>query len=220
MTTVANQALAPTVTAMTQPAETHLVDVDTTILTQLSPLGSAHLGDVLRTPDGRSLTIRAVAAFPNPVLTMGGFVLLGECELLVAAPSRSSIPHTMYLPVSELPAVARRARVVVEGVLSYWAPHLPSMSGAMGELPFRVLDVPGSSDPWVVVYRGPEMIVFVPSGQLAADQLHVLRMPRRADVDGFEVVRHVAIVTPVPTHMPSPVPAAPAAVPVAVPAGR
>lgn len=198
---------------MTQPAGSRLIDIDTTILSQLSPLGTSQLGDVLQMPDGRALTIRAVAAFPSPVSTMAGFVLLGECEMLVSAPSRRAVPHTVYLPVSELPAVAQRARVAVEGVLSYWAPHLPSLKGAMGELPFRVLDVPGSVDPWVVVYRGPEMIVFVPGGQLDAEQLKVLRMPRQHGDEQYDVVRHVAILEPVPVHIP-------VAVPVAVPVGE
>jgi len=202
---------------MNKSGETQLVEVDTSILTQLSPLGLANLGDVIRIPDGRSLTIRALAAFPDPVLTMGGFVILGECELLIAAPSRTSIPHTIYLPVSELPNLAQRATVIIEGVLSYWAPHLPSMRGAMGELPFRVLDVPGSSDPWVILYRGPEMIVFVPSGQISSDTLQVLRMPHRVDEDGFEVVRHVAIVSPIPTHQPNFEPSNPKESPVLIP---
>lgn len=200
---------------MNEAAATKLVDVDTSILTELSPLGEAKLGDVLKLPDGRSLTVRAVAAFPSPVLTMGGFVILGECEVLVSAPSRRTVPHVVYLPLAELPAAARTAKVTVEGVLSYWAPHLPSMQGAMGELPFRVLEVSGSPDPWVVVYRGPELVVFVPGPQLNGSQLHVLRMPRRHGDDGFEVVRHVAIVEPVATPTPAP---APQRTPVAVPA--
>jgi hypothetical protein len=199
---------------MNETAATRLVDVDTSILSELSPLGSAQLGDVLKLPDGRSLTVRAVAAFPSPVQTMGGFVILGECDVLVSAPSRRAVPHVVYLPLSELPAAARHAKVIVEGVLSYWAPHLPSMQGAMGELPFRVLEVNGSADPWVVVYRGPELVVFVPGPQLDGSQLHVLRMPRRLGDDGFEVVRHVAIVEPVPTQVPT---AVPKQTPVAVP---
>lgn len=183
-----------------------LVETDPSLLGQLSPLGAAQLGDVVLFSDGRSLTVRAVVVLPSPVASMAGFVILGECEMLISAPSRGSAPHVAYLPVAHLPAAARSARVAYEGVLSYWAPHLPAFAQAMGELPFRVLDVAGSAEPWVIVYRGPELVVFVPSGELDTEQLRVLRMPRRMGEDPVQVVRHAAVVEPLHTPMPQPAP--------------
>jgi hypothetical protein len=194
------------VSNMSHENATRLVQVDTSILSDLSPIGFAHLGDVVKIPDGRALTVRSVAAFPSPALTMSGFVILGECDVLVSAPSRKALSHVIYQPIGQLPSTAMGAKILIEGVISYWAPHLPSMQGAMGELPFRVLEVNGSPDPWVVVYRGPELVVFIPGPKIEGDQLHVLRMPRRNDQDEFEVVRHVAIVEPSRVEIPRTVP--------------
>ena len=184
---------------------------------ELSPLGECSLGDVVGLPDGRSLTVRSIAVFEAAVSTMAGFVVLGECEYLVAAPSRQSLPHSVYLPVGDLRA-AKGAHAVIEGACAYWAPHLPALHGAMGELMFRVLDVPGSVDPWVVVHRGPEVLVFVRTGEMDVNRLRVTYMPRPQGHDPVEVVRHAATVIPVPTPHSAPAPQeVPQQVPAAVP---
>ena len=184
----------------------------------MSPLGECALGDVIGLPDGRTLTVRSIALLERAVATLAGFVILGECEYLVGAPATNRSPHTVYLPVGSL-AAARGGHVVVEGAVAYWAPHLPALAGAMGELTFRVLDVPGSLDPWIVIHRGPETLVFVRTGEIDAGAFRITRMPRPHGADVIEVVRHAAVVTPLPHQVPAPqVPVAePVAQPVAVP---
>jgi hypothetical protein len=48
----------------------------------------------------------------------------------------------------------------------------------MGEVMFRVLEVRGSVDPIVVVYRGPDVVVFMRTGHLGTGALRILRMQR------------------------------------------
>lgn len=152
------------------------------------------------------MTVRAVAEFPSPAAEITGFALLGECELLLAVPSSSAHAHHVYLPVGSLSA-AKGARLLIEGVAAYWAPHLPSLTGAMGELPFRLIEVPGHTEPWVIVYRGPEVLVFMRSYELDDHGLRVLTMPRRTSEDVIEIRRHAATVQPLPTQIPTPRPA-------------
>lgn len=180
---------------------------------ELSPLGECSLGDVVGLPDGRALTVRSIALLQQAQASMAGFVILGECEQLVSAPSRAGIPHNIYLPVGSLSKV-RGAQVVAEGACAYWAPHLPAHASAMGELLFRVIDVAGSVEPWVIVYRGPEVLVFMPTSPIDGGAFHVTRMPRAHGLDNFEVVRHAATVQPLPHAAP----AQPAQVPASVPA--
>lgn len=175
-------------------------------------LAGLELGDIVTMPPARSLTVRAVAAFAAPTASLDGFALLGECELLVASPVGVSHEHQVFLPVGTL-AAAKGARLLLEGVASYWAPHLPSLTGAMGELPFRLIEVPGYTEPWILVYRGPEVLVFMRSYEIDEHGLQVLTMPRRSGADLVEIRRHAATVQPLPNQVP-----APAAVPAAEPA--
>jgi hypothetical protein len=80
--------------------------------------------------------------------------------------------------------------------MNYWAPHLPALSGAMGELLYRVVAIRGSVDPIVIVYRGPEVIVFIRAAYANQDDLKVLYMRRDVDND-VELDRHVGLVAPV-----------------------
>lgn len=143
---------------------------------------------------------------------MSTFVVLGEFDALLSATPVPNGPVLVYVPVTYLPEAASRARVEIEGVASYWAPHLPAVSGAMGEILYRVITVPGAIDPLVLTYRGPELVVFIRATQADADQLHFLHM--RRDVDNqMPVARHSGIVRsprfdPAPNHLPVEEPAA------------
>lgn len=171
------------------------------------------LGDVVVLPDGRALTLRARASLPTTVGSMAGFVILGELELMLSVPSSIASPLLVYVPVSKLPPAAARARTAYEGVANYWAPHLPGLRGAMGELLFRVVEVRGSVDPIVIVYRGPEAVVFIRASMVYPNDLSVLTMRRDADSD-VDVPRHAAVVVErgdipdtVPDELREPVPA-------------
>ena len=182
-----------------------LKQTDRQSLRQISPLGECQLGDIVQLSEGKSLSVRALVTLPSPALTMGGFVILGEFEYLLAAPSRHELPHVFYKPLHSLPAEVAAARVIFEGVCVYWAPHLPNIQNAMSELPFRVIEIPGNVNPWVIVYRGPELIIFVNVGELGLQNFNIKKMqhdPSR--IDG-EVKRHSAIGNPAdaPSVMPS-----------------
>jgi hypothetical protein len=160
------------------------------------PLAHIELGDVVVLPDGRAMTARAKVSLPEPVGSMAGFVIGGELEALLSVPSRSESPVLIYVPIDYLPEAANRARTVYEGAMRYWAPHLPALSGAMGELLYRVVALRGSVDPIVIVYRGPEIVVFIRASQAAAGDLQVLYMQRGVDND-IAMDRHAAFTSPI-----------------------
>jgi hypothetical protein len=159
----------------------------------IHPLAKVALGDLVTLPDGRRLTARARVSLPVPEGTMAAFIICGELEVLLSLPTTRSAPVSVYVPIPYLPEGARTAKVVFEGVTSYWAPHLPGLTGAMGELTFRVLRVRNTLDPVVLVYRGSEPIVFVKASEADLSDLHVQFMPRSADND-VNVTRHSALV--------------------------
>jgi hypothetical protein len=161
------------------------------------PLGALALGDVLVLPDGRAMTIRAQVDLPFPAGSMAAFTILGEMDALLSTPASANQPLVVYVPIDYLPEAAANARVVAEGATNYWAPHLPALQGAMGEVLYRVVLVRGSVDPIVIVYRGPEVIVFIRAALADPATLGVLRM-ERADTSAIEVARHAARVTTQP----------------------
>lgn len=162
----------------------------------LAPLAHVELGDIVVLPDGRAMTVRARVTLPSPEGSMAGFLICGEMEILLSTPSFTSGPVNVYVPIDYLPESAAKARTVCEGAASYWAPHLPAMSGAMGEILYRVVEVRGSIDPIVIVYRGPEVIVFIRATYARSCDLQVLAMSRHTGPE-TDVTRHAGVVDPV-----------------------
>lgn len=168
-----------------------------------TPLAELALGDIVLLPDGRSMTVRVRVSLPVVVGTMAGFAITGELECLLSAPTNADSPINLYVPLDRLPFTDSMLRTVVRGAANYWAPHLPALSAAMGEVLYRVVEIRGSSDPAVIVYRGDEMIVFVKAGFVWPDSLRVTYM-RRPTSQGEAVTRYAAVVAPSAARVPTP----------------
>lgn len=168
------------------------------------------LGDIVRLPDGRELTVRSCERrLSVPVGQMAGWFLVGEIgpqATLLSMPTEPGAPVSVFTPLEDIPAHARSARVVVEGVTSYWAPHLPNTSGAMGELAYRVCTVRASSEPMVLIWRGRELVVFVQSAVTSTDALTMWQLRQAPEETERDVTRYGAKVVPhrVPTGDPAP----------------
>lgn len=139
-------------------------------------LGNLRLGDIVVLPDGTSTTARGKTVFEIPVGTMAGFIICGELKVLLGSPNTEEAPVNIYVSIDQFPSALNRARVAAEGAMRYWAPHLPSLGGAMGELTYRVLQIRGSSDPVVIIYRGDEAIVFIRATQVNRKDLRIFPM--------------------------------------------
>jgi hypothetical protein len=160
------------------------------------PFSDVKLGDIL-VRGGGDVTVRGRVSLPLPVGTMAGFLITGEFDCLLSLPSRPEDPLLSYDPIDYIPEDVENGRIEYAGAFNYWAPHLPAIQSAMGELTYRVVSVRGSVDPAVVVYRGNEVIVFTKSSKASLDTLSILRMERGVD-DQAPVVRHSATVIPTP----------------------
>jgi hypothetical protein len=169
------------------------------------PFSDIELGDIVALPDSRSVTSRGKVMLPQPVGSMAGFVVCGELEMLLSVPTSAFASVAVYTPVAELPVDASRCRVAAEGSFRYFAPHLPGLTGAMGELLYRVLEVRGMVDPVVCIWRGNEVIIFVKATVAHPGDFHVLFAPRSEDND-VEVTRYAATVD-VPASAPAMQPA-------------
>jgi hypothetical protein len=159
------------------------------------PLASIELGDIVVLPDGRAMTARSRVTLPRPVGSMAGFVIAGELEVLLSSPASVSEPVGVYTPINYLPAAAQFCRTAVEGAARYWAPHLPALGGAMGEIIYRVIEIRGQVDPAVIVYRGEELTVFIKATIAQPGDLQVMYMPR-SDANEVAVTRHSGTVEP------------------------
>lgn len=163
------------------------------------------LGDMIVLPDGRTLSLRSMASLSEPVGSMSGFWLLGELEVLAATPPSHDQPLNIYLPVQKFPVSEDRVITAVEGVARYWAPHLPAIGGAAGEIRFRVMSVRGSVDPIVTIHRGPDTTVFVRTSFAWGSQLDVLQMNRDPSAER-SVDRFSAELQPRPLNIEVPAP--------------
>jgi hypothetical protein len=168
-----------------------------------TPIAQLALGDIVSLPEGRDLTVRSRVTLTNPVGSMAGFVLLGEMELVLAIPSVYSAPVGVYLPVERFPVPSTHTRCASEGAARYWAPHLPAIGQAMGEIYYRVFEVRGSVDPVVVIYRGPEAVVFVRTGYTWDADLRITSLARDPRNEDIAVDRHAAEVTVTPARAPA-----------------
>jgi hypothetical protein len=163
------------------------------------------LGDIVVLPDGRGLTTRAKVELPGSVGSMAGFVIAGEMEVLLSNPPSSASPVNVYVPINYFPFDQATCREAYRGVTRYWAPHLPALGGAMSEIRYRVVEVPGSVDPVVLVYRGQELIVFIRSSMAWSKDVNILHMDRPQNNEAHITRYSSTVDQPAPVPMPTPV---------------
>lgn len=166
-------------------------------------LAGVALGDIVILPDGSARTARCRGELPAPQGSVGGFLIVGEMELLLTVPTGSSGPVDVYVPLGYVPDRLHSAELVAEGAARYWAPHLPGVSAAMGELLYRVVRAPGSIDLSFLVYRGAELVVYTRSTFAWSRDISVEFLPRSDRSEG-EVQRFASTVRPAPS-VPQPV---------------
>lgn len=158
------------------------------------PLAEAALGDIIQLPPhGRHHTVRGSVRLPVVVGSVAGFIVAGEMDVLVTTPPTYDAPVAIYVPTPKMPASPDHFRSIAEGVFNYWAPHLPAVASAMGELAYRLLALRGSIDPVIVLYRDDEPIIFVRSSLAAIGELRVMALARTFD-DTAQVTRYAASV--------------------------
>ena len=164
----------------------------------------ARLGDVVTMPDGRTHTIRAASRLPSAIGSVAGFAVLGELNQLLTLPARWGEQFGVYVGQTSSPLTpASGPRQRAEGALRYWAPHLPAVTSAMGELLYRVVSVRGSIDPVIVVFRSGEPIYFTRAAQVDPYQIRVTPLQGAED---FGNARRESWI-PLPASQPAEVPA-------------
>lgn len=170
-------------------------------MTHSTPFHALHdleLGDIVTLPDGKPQTVRSIERrLERTVGVMAGFILAGEigpsCTLMSLPPTPGD-EVVLYTPLDEIPSNVGAPKVAVEGVSSYWAPHLPNFSGAMAELGYKVCTIRGARDVLVILWRGRERVIFVKSAITTPDAIGMERMKRDAAQTEHEVARYAAIV--------------------------
>lgn len=163
-----------------------------------SRLSDLRLGDILTLSDGRSFSVRMLAPLTENALRIESLIALGDLELLLA-PDHTDRVHVL-LPTETLPPGASTAKRLCDGASAFWAPHLPAVGGAMGEILFRVLLLRNVFAPLVVLDRGGDHVFFLRVGDVDVASLSSLRMPVSA-LSGTPVARFAGVVDPVPVKV-------------------
>lgn len=168
---------------------------------EMPRLSDLRLGDILTLPDSRSFSVRMLAPLPENALHLDSLIALGDLEMLLA-PERSGSIHVL-LPTESLPPGASTAKRLCDGASTFWAPHLPAVGGAMGEVLFRVLLLRNVFAPLVVLDRSGEYVFFLRIGELDAASVAAMRMPM-STLSEAPVARFAAVVDPVPVKVLNP----------------
>lgn len=162
-------------------------------------INEINLGDILTLQSGEEMTIRGIANFGRTVSDVSGFLVLGELKyMLTLNDSSTSVLYKSSSPVN----LHKGTRLLLEGSLRYWSNHLPGINGAMGEIQFRMLEVPGEVKPWFYLYRGPERILFKPSKVDDIDSMKIMFMPRSSAQEEVTVLRHAVVLAPLTIELP------------------
>lgn len=158
-------------------------------------LNTLRLGDLVVTPDQTPQTIRGIVILPKVAGFMEGFTVMGELNTLLVFEKDGNEHVRVYRATTFKP---HSAVTLYEGATSYWAPNLPPVGGAMGELLFRILLKKGSPDLTIIIYRNNESITFVPCDYFSINTLKLLKLPKSSE-DNLRSSRFSSIVDP-PTN--------------------
>lgn len=162
------------------------------------------LGDIVTIPPRGPLTVRA--KYQRPDSPTSGFLVLGECEAVVLREGDSVWVH---LPVGDFPESVKFGRSIAEGACSFWAPHLPAQTQALGQMVWRMVRPRSSVTPALIVWRGPARTVFMPIHTVDRSRISALRMPVNDAARSGIVRRFSAEVLPVGSPAAAPAPARP-----------
>lgn len=106
------------------------------------------------------------------------FCVLGDVERVLLGNDAGDV--VAYVPIDQLPARIASGSVLAEGRAGFLAAHAPHSGDALDVMPWRVLQLIGHLHPLLLLYRGPQLLVFLPVGALADGGLRVIRLPRNA----------------------------------------
>ncbi len=149
---------------------------------------------MLTLPDGSCLSVRMSASLTDNRFDASHMLVLGdlECVLLVAV----SDVH-LLLPVASPPPGFSSSKLLLSGVATFWAAHIPASSGAAAEVGFELRMFRTSLSPLVVIARGVARTIFVVAGKASTSAVRVSRMPAfRGEVDDRRFAGAVGTVAP------------------------
>lgn len=159
------------------------------------------LGDLVTITMGDQQTLRSYVEFDEPVNGVRSFYLLGNFKVMLVDNDSNDNELDVYLPVGSI-TNATGARVLLEGKTAFWSAHLPAVTEAMGIIYYRVLEVSSALEPYIVLYRGPEILIFIKTHGIPKNYIKTQTLPRRTEPDNISITRHAVTVEPLKTSAP------------------
>lgn len=148
------------------------------------------LGDYL-VVNNEPRTVRGIITAGHLPFKIKGYIILGELDYIVEIPIEGQ--HCTILSPSNIPP--GNGESVMEGAITYFAPHLPAIGGAMGELLFRVVVSKGYSEPIILIYRNAEVIAYYKYDVLKSSMIKHEKL-KKSKASNEMTPRHAAIVNP------------------------
>jgi hypothetical protein len=140
---------------------------------------SLHLGDMVHLPGEGPLAVRMLAAYDEDQKQQRLFCVLGDGERILFGAGRGDV--IAYVPIDQLPPRLASGKVIAEGRAGYLAAHVPNSSDALDVMPWRVLRLSGHLHPILMLYRGPQLLVFLPVGAVDIAELKTVHLPRSSN---------------------------------------
>jgi hypothetical protein len=160
------------------------------------------LGDMVQLPAEGPLAVRGLSAYDDQSGRSSVFAILGDVDRVLLGRDRDQV--TAYVPIDQLPPRLVNGQVVAEGRCGYLAAHVPGNGDGLDVMAWRVLRLAGHLDPVVLLYRGPQLLVFLPVGRVDPATLRVVRLSRGGVVPATRRVSALVDLPAAPTEVLTP----------------
>jgi len=151
------------------------------------------LGDLVETPSGDLETVRAVASVGYNIADVEGLCILGSMNaVLLCRQDEENL--VMLVPVQNIPQGAQTAQRMASGLVSFWAPHMPAIGGALCTAKYEIMMLMDTRDLFVMVTRGKETIFFNNHVDLPASAFSVGHQ-KLSHMNKDKVSRYAAVVS-------------------------
>ena len=164
------------------------------------------LGDIVETYSGALETVRAVASVAYNIADIDGLCILGDMNAALLCRKDDTTTVIMLVPVQNIPKGAQTAHYLASGLVSFWAPHLPAIGGALSTSKYELMLFEDTQNLFVRVVRGNETIFFDNAASVQASTFSIGHQ-KLSPLNKTKVTRYAATIDEsYVSHIPSVLP--------------
>lgn len=135
-----------------------------------------------------------------------GLCVLGDMNAVLLCRKDDTDAILMLVPVQNIPKGAQTAHLLASGLVSFWAPHLPAIGGALSTSKYELMQFEDTRNLFVTIVRGNETIFFDNAVNISASTFSIGHQAL-SPLNKTRVVRYAATidesyVTNIPSALP------------------